>query len=600
MDYLTLCLICKNENDYLPEWLDYHILMGVDRFYIYDNESHISLRESLADYIARGWVAVMDIPGKAVQLYAYDHCLQTFGAHTRWMGFIDADEFLVPKNTLDLKDLLRGYEAYGGLAVSSLFFGSSGRKKRPAIGQIATYTLRTHQTFVENRLVKCIVRPDRVLLPVSPHDFILKEGAMCVNETLLRVDDQQFPNYIEKIQLNHYFCRSQSEIDQKMSRGRGASILPWKRGRFEAVNRQATYKDTTVLHNLEILFANAGMVSAELADSPEPVGLLEKMASLACTRHPAPLEPAPPREASFREEMTARSAAKDQLNAASERGDYEERKRLLLGHLKAMPHRVMLYLDLATCLLELKDTGAAWQALAQAWQLAPSSYSVLAVMAYYFLRVENFPMAKKTCHLLLEIAPHDLTALGYMTEALIGQGQNEEALKVGVPVLEVASVLGELPEGMGPYLVRKMADYLLREKQDYATAVHLWELAVNCQGNDVNVMLDLITVLLRQGDTGRARQWLARARQLAPQDSRVLSLLAQAGAAPAPRNRDFVFGRAMDRFVEDPAAVADAPECVLSDLIYGWGNEDWSGQHEYLKACLKHALISDGPILECG
>ena len=35
-------------------------------------------------------------------------------------------------------------------------------------------------------------------------------------------------------------------------------------------------------------------------------------------------------------------------------------------------------------------------------------------------------------------------------------------------------------------------------------------------------------------------------------------------------------------------------------MIYGWGNEDWSGQHEYLKACLKHALISDGPILECG
>ena len=76
IDYLSLCLICKDENDYLPEWLDYHILMGVDRFYIYDNESRISLRESLADYIARGWAVVMNIPGKAAQLFAYDHCLQ--------------------------------------------------------------------------------------------------------------------------------------------------------------------------------------------------------------------------------------------------------------------------------------------------------------------------------------------------------------------------------------------------------------------------------------------------------------------------------------------------------------------------------------------
>ena len=39
MDYLSLCLICKDENDYLAEWLDYHILAGVERFYIYDDDS---------------------------------------------------------------------------------------------------------------------------------------------------------------------------------------------------------------------------------------------------------------------------------------------------------------------------------------------------------------------------------------------------------------------------------------------------------------------------------------------------------------------------------------------------------------------------------
>ena len=105
MDYISLCLICKDENSYLPEWLDYHILMGVDRFYIYDNESRVSLRETLKEYIERGWVVVVDIQGKAMQLYAYDHCLQTFGAQTFWMGFIDTDEFLVPKTAKDLKDL---------------------------------------------------------------------------------------------------------------------------------------------------------------------------------------------------------------------------------------------------------------------------------------------------------------------------------------------------------------------------------------------------------------------------------------------------------------------------------------------------------------
>ncbi len=177
MDYLSLCLICKDENEYLPEWLDYHILMGVDRFYIYDNESRVSLRETLKEYIERGWVVVVDIQGKAMQLYAYDHCLQTFGAQTFWMGFIDTDEFLVPKTAKDLKELLKEYEGYAGLAVSSLFFGSSGHKTRPAVGQIAGYTQRTHETFKENELVKSIVQPQQTLMPNSPHDFIYKENS---------------------------------------------------------------------------------------------------------------------------------------------------------------------------------------------------------------------------------------------------------------------------------------------------------------------------------------------------------------------------------------------------------------------------------------
>jgi hypothetical protein len=39
---------------------------------------------------------------------------------------------------------------------------------------------------------------------------------------------------------------------------------------------------------------------------------------------------------------------------------------------------------------------------------------------------------------------------------------------------------------------------------------------------------------------------------------------------------------------------------VLTDLIYGWGNESWSAPDEYLDDCINHALTSTGPILECG
>ena len=530
MDYLSLCLICKDENDYLPEWLDYHILMGVDRFYIYDNESRVSLRESLKDYIERGWVVVVDIPGKAMQLYAYDHCLQTFGSNTFWLGFIDTDEFLVPKTTLDLKELLKGYEAYAGLAVSSLFFGSNGHKIRPTAGQIAGYRRRTHATFKENELVKSIVQPSLALMPNSPHDFTIKENAWCVNEGFLRVDYQRFPNYIEKIQLNHYYCRSENEIDQKLRRGNSGDIT-WPRRFFDVVNLMSTYEDTTILKILDALFQQAGLDSPSQVTTAGVASLLEKMAVLALARCPAPVTMMTllQQTHSFRAEFSAIEELKSQTRAAMIRKEFEETKRLTLLLLQKAPQNIILYDVLASILLDLGDPPAAWQALSRAWEISPNNnYIVLGAMAFYFLRVDNYNMAEKTCRLVMELAPHNMATLGMLTYSLIGQGRYEEALKVGMPVVELAGQFGELPERMGVVLVKKMADYLL-EKKDYVGAACLWEAGVKCQPGDVNALLELSQALILAGDRTGARQRLAEAEGLAPQDEAVLALLKQIG-----------------------------------------------------------------------
>ncbi len=62
----------------------------------------------------------------------------------------------------------------------------------------------------------------------------------------------------------------------------------------------------------------------------------------------------------------------------------------------------------------------------------------------------------------------------------------------------------------------------------------------------------------------------------------------------------FIFRPAMRRFLKEPEAYARPDYPGLHDLVRGWGNTGWSGQHEYLAACLAHALTTRGPILECG
>ena len=56
----------------------------------------------------------------------------------------------------------------------------------------------------------------------------------------------------------------------------------------------------------------------------------------------------------------------------------------------------------------------------------------------------------------------------------------------------------------------------------------------------------------------------------------------------------------MTRFLKDPKACKSPGNPVLRDLIRGWGNEGWSALDDYLAGCIEHALVSPGPILECG
>ncbi|HZX32171.1 MAG TPA: hypothetical protein VFF03_12535 [Rhodocyclaceae bacterium] len=78
-------------------------------------------------------------------------------------------------------------------------------------------------------------------------------------------------------------------------------------------------------------------------------------------------------------------------------------------------------------------------------------------------------------------------------------------------------------------------------------------------------------------------------------------------ALPAPvrhflraRHRDWVLRRAMAAYRRNPLAAIDPDSPLLADLVYGWGNDGWSALREYLAACIRHALVARGPILECG
>lgn len=64
--------------------------------------------------------------------------------------------------------------------------------------------------------------------------------------------------------------------------------------------------------------------------------------------------------------------------------------------------------------------------------------------------------------------------------------------------------------------------------------------------------------------------------------------------------RRIIFYYSMRKFLKNPSAIVDPENKILSQLIYGWGNQGFSANKEYMAACIRNVKNTEGPILECG
>jgi hypothetical protein len=246
---LAICCIVKDENEYLEEWINYHLKTGVQHFYIYDNESSTPIYDTLADLKLLEHVTVTSIEGVAKQVEAYADCLKNFGTESRWIAFIDVDEFIVAKTTGgNLVAFLKDYEKYGGLAINWLVFGSNGHIKRTGRPQLESFKLRANEDHKVNTHIKSIVQPRYVKAAFNAHFFKYIGNKFCVNENFMSITGAFSGISVNKIQLNHYFCRSAEEFNSKIKRGRGDTGTVRTMEDFYIHDRIADkIEDTTIL-----------------------------------------------------------------------------------------------------------------------------------------------------------------------------------------------------------------------------------------------------------------------------------------------------------------------------------------------------------------
>lgn len=216
---LSVCMIFRDEAPYLKEWIEFHRLVGVEHFYLCSHNSKDNYKEILKPYIKQGIVELKEIRDmndhvvkfNKVQCGFYSKCLKKMRNVSKWVAFIDSDEFLFPVQEFSLVKLLKSYEQFGGVAANWQFFGTSFIGNLPPGQLLIEHLIHCAPlNFEENKHIKSIVQPIYTSHFINPHFAIYFPGYYQVNTDKQEFKDHKSPYVqVDQLRINHYWTRDE-------------------------------------------------------------------------------------------------------------------------------------------------------------------------------------------------------------------------------------------------------------------------------------------------------------------------------------------------------------------------------------------------------
>ncbi|KAJ7534666.1 hypothetical protein O6H91_13G104500 [Diphasiastrum complanatum] len=244
--FLCVCTMIYNGAEFLKEWVTYHSFLGVDHFYLYDNNSEDDLQD-VVQRLAPYNVSRHPWPWIKSQEAGFSHCSQQAKAQCTWMMYTDIDEFVYPKAWLPqlhqppvanrsnrsndpakglpiLKALILQTSAkevigrpagrtIGQISLKCRDFGPSGLKNNPPQGVMEGYTCRLKKEQRHKSIVQLNAIATSLINVV--HHFKLQPDYETVQ---LRAG---------KAVINHYKYQAWEEFKKKFKRRVSAYVIDW-------------------------------------------------------------------------------------------------------------------------------------------------------------------------------------------------------------------------------------------------------------------------------------------------------------------------------------------------------------------------------------
>lgn len=227
----VICAIFKDEAPFLKEWIEYHLMLGFEHIYMYNNKSSDRYNDILNPYIVENKVTLIDWPYDQSQILAYQNYYEVYRNEAQWVSFLDIDEFFCPKYKNSIGEWLKEYERYPVVLIYWKMFGSSGRMKHDYQNLvIEQYNVSWDYLY---HVGKCLINTDYdiVKYDASTHHapmvyfflgkFRLKIPPINVFKKFIMFDIHFTPKrecQKATMQINHYWSKAWDIFDAKRRR----------------------------------------------------------------------------------------------------------------------------------------------------------------------------------------------------------------------------------------------------------------------------------------------------------------------------------------------------------------------------------------------
>lgn len=231
---IAICAICKNENLYLREWVEYHKSIGIDNIILYDNNEECGEfpHQVIFDYILSGYVIVHNIRGKiwkGIEVYnnqinIFNKCLEKYRDEFDWIAFIDVDEFIeIESESIHHIFNQYNFQPYDSIILSWQNIGDTTLFPDTIRNNISDRFIQEipdnnkAQSGIDNTWVKSIVNTKTTKKMSSPH--CLEQPICCCawgGQVWFPESLKDYSNLIEPIHkvmyIKHYCIKSFAEF----------------------------------------------------------------------------------------------------------------------------------------------------------------------------------------------------------------------------------------------------------------------------------------------------------------------------------------------------------------------------------------------------